>query len=99
MSICICRASIFTYICSFILYIFTVNKSCGQLALLGLQVSWTLMCQDALTKATKNKQIMADTNKMQLAVLFDLSSWCLDDLESRMNRVKIETLVTIQVYF
>jgi dynein heavy chain len=74
-----------------------VNKSCGQLALLGLQVSWTLMCQDALTKATKNKQIMADTNKMQLAVLFDLSSWCLDDLESRMNRVKIETLVTIQV--
>lgn len=56
------------------------------------------MCNEALTKASKNKQIMSDTNKMQLAVLYDLSSWCLEDLESRMNRIKIETLVTIQVH-
>ena len=54
------------------------------------------MCQDALTKAGKNKQIIADTNKMQLTILQDLSSWCLEDLQSRMNRIKIETLVTIQ---
>jgi dynein heavy chain len=75
-----------------------VNKSCGQFALLGLQLSWTSMCQDALSKAGKNKQIIADTNKMQLTILQDLSSWCLEDLQSRMNRVKIETLVTIQVH-
>lgn len=56
------------------------------------------MCQDALTKASKNKQIMADTNRIQIAVLSDLSNWCLEDLESRMNRIKIETLVTIQVH-
>ena len=30
-----------------------VNASCGQFALLGLQMSWTSMCQDALTKAGK----------------------------------------------
>ena len=46
----------------------------------------------------KNKQIMSDTNKMQLTILQDLSSWCLEDLQSRMNRIKVETLVTIQVY-
>ena len=75
-----------------------VNKACGQFALLGLQLSWTSMCQDALSKAGKNKQIIADTNKMQLSILQDLSSWCLEDLQSQMNRIKIETLVTIQVH-
>ena len=75
-----------------------VNKSCGQLALLGLQVSWTVQCQEALSKARANKQIMMETNRNQKAVLDDLSSWCLEDLGSRMNRIKIETLVTIQVH-
>ena len=74
-----------------------VNHSCGQFALLGIQISWTAQCQEALSKAKANKQIMVETNRMQLAVLQDLSSWCLDDLGSRMNRIKIETLVTIQV--
>lgn len=75
-----------------------VNKSCGQFALLGIQVSWTIQCSEALTKARSNKQIMVETNRQQLAVLQDLSSWCLEDLGSRMNRVKIETLITIQVH-
>ena len=75
-----------------------VAKSCGQLALLGLQIMWTVQCQDALSKAKGNKQIMVDTNKHQLAILQDLSAWCLEDLGSRMNRVKVETLITIQVH-
>jgi len=75
-----------------------VDKSCGQFSLLGLQVSWTMACNDALTKARTNKQIMVETNKFQLNVLQDLSSWCLEDLGTRMNRIKIETLVTIQVH-
>ena len=75
-----------------------VDKSSGQFALLGLQVSWTLSCNEALSKAKSNKQIMVETNKLQLNVLQDLSAWCLEDLGSRMNRIKIETLVTIQVH-
>lgn len=75
-----------------------VNKSCGQCALLGLQILWTSQCQDALSKARGNKQVMVETNKTQLITLQDLSSWCLEDLGSKMNRIKIETLVTIQVH-
>jgi len=75
-----------------------VSKSCGQMALLGLQIMWTLQCQDALSKAKGNKQIMVDTNKLQLSILQDLSAWCLEDLGTRMNRTKVETLITIQVH-
>jgi dynein heavy chain len=75
-----------------------VNKTCGQFSLLGLQILWTSQCHDALTKAKHNKQIMVETNKQQLTTLQDLSSWCLEDLGSKMNRIKIETLVTIQVH-
>jgi dynein heavy chain len=75
-----------------------VNHSCGQFALLGLQILWTSQCQDALSKAKTNKHAMVETNKMQLATLQDLSSWCLENLGSKMNRIKVETLVTIQVH-
>jgi dynein heavy chain len=75
-----------------------VSKSCGQLALLGLQLLWTTQCHEALSKARQNKQVMVETNKLQLSTLQDLSSWCLEDLGSKMNRIKIETLVTIQVH-
>ena len=74
------------------------DGACGQFALLGLQVSWTLQVTEALSKAKSNKQIMVESNKFQLSVLQDLSSWCLEDLGTRMNRIKIETLVTIQVH-
>ena len=57
----------------------------------------TVLFRFFLYLAGKNKQIMSDTNKMQLTILQDLSSWCLEDLQSRMNRIKVETLVTIQV--
>ena len=74
------------------------DQSCGQFALLGLQVSWTAQCHEALANAKSNKQIMVETNKFQLSVLQDLSAWCLEDLGTKMNRIKIETLVTIQVH-
>lgn len=75
-----------------------VNKSCGQFALLGLQVWWTTHCTDALNRVKTNKSIMSETAKLITSVLSDLSSWCLEDLGSQMNRVKIETLITIQVH-
>ena len=57
----------------------------------------TTQCQEALDKCRSNKSIMTETNRGQLAVLQEMSSWCLQDLGTKMNRTKIETLVTIQV--
>jgi dynein heavy chain len=76
-----------------------VDGACGQYSLLGLQLMWTADCQQALEagKAGK-KNAMRDANDRALAVLSTLSSWCLQDLGSKMNRTKIETLVTIQVH-
>lgn len=56
------------------------------------------MTPQALDKCRSSKSIMAETLKQQNAVLSELSSWCLTDLGSRMNRVKIETLITIHVH-
>ena len=75
-----------------------VNDTCGQFALLGLQLSWTAQCHEALSKAKQNKAAMLENSRVQLAVLQELSAWCLEDLGSRMNRIKVETLVTIQVH-
>ncbi|CAN0142261.1 unnamed protein product, partial [Pylaiella littoralis] len=74
-----------------------VDCSCGQFALLGLQFSWTAQAK-ALDKCRSNKGIMSETNRGQLGVLQEMSSWCLQDLGTKMNRTKIETLVTIQVH-
>ena len=55
-----------------------------------------MQCQEALDKCRSNKSIMNETNRGQLGVLQEMSSWCLQDLGTKMNRTKIETLVTIQ---
>eukprot|EP01035_Chromulina_nebulosa_P017188 gene17188-22707_t len=57
-----------------------VNNSCGQFALLGLQIWWTYHCSEAINKSKTNKQVMTETSRLQVAVLGDLSSWCLEDL-------------------
>eukprot|EP00936_MAST-01D_sp_MAST-1D-sp1_P000393 g393.t1 len=75
-----------------------VDSTCGQFALLGIQLNWTVDSTTALEQCKTNKRAMQDTNKQQLGVLSELSSWCLQDLGSKMNRKKIETLVTIQVH-
>lgn len=55
-----------------------------------------VQCQGALERCRSNKGVIGETNRKQLAVLQEMSSWCLQDLGSKMNRTKIETLVTIQ---
>ncbi|KAL7690391.1 putative AAA+ ATPase domain, dynein heavy chain region D6 P-loop domain-containing protein [Plasmopara halstedii] len=75
-----------------------VSKTCAQFALLGIQLSWTAECQDALQKCLKTKGIMAQTAKKQGLILSELSSWCLTDLGTKLVRTKIETLITIQVH-
>lgn len=75
-----------------------VDNACGQYSLLGIQLMWTADCEEALTKSKKDKNSVRDANKKSLDVLSTLSSWCLQDLGSKMNRIKVETLVTIQVH-
>jgi dynein heavy chain len=75
-----------------------VDGVCAQLALLAVQFIWTTDMQTALEECRTNKKIFAETRQKTAAVLTTLSSWCLQDLGSKMNRKKIETLVTIQVH-
>lgn len=75
-----------------------VQSTCAQFALLGIQLNWTAQCQEALEKSKTSKNVIPETNKQQLMVLQELSSWCLTDLKTKMNRRNVETLVTIQVH-
>lgn len=75
-----------------------VDWHCGQYALLGLQLMWTADMQAALEASRTRKNAMRDASNRSASVLAAISSWCLQDLGSRMNRTKIETLVTIQVH-
>ena len=75
-----------------------VDNNIAQFALLGIQLLWTMDCQTALETCKAKKNIMKETNQKQLAVLQEMSSWCLQDLGSKANRRKIETLVTIHVH-
>ncbi|KAL4171660.1 hypothetical protein KRP22_009750 [Phytophthora ramorum] len=75
-----------------------VSKTCAQFALLGIQLSWTAECQDALQRCRTTKGIMAQTAKRHGTMLSELSSWCLTDLGTKLTRTKVETLITIQVH-
>ncbi|KAF0689476.1 Aste57867_19083 [Aphanomyces stellatus] len=75
-----------------------VVKSCGQFALLGIQLQWTAQSQEALQKCKTSKGVMTDTSKKQAQLLSELSSWCLTDLGTKLQRIKVETLITIQVH-
>ncbi|RHY51106.1 hypothetical protein DYB38_003376 [Aphanomyces astaci] len=75
-----------------------VLKSCGQFALLGIQLQWTAQSQEALQKCKTSKGVMTDTSKKQAQLLSELSSWCLTNLGTKLQRVKVETLITIQVH-
>ena len=76
------------------------DKFIAQVALLGIQIIWTVDFQEALLKMARDKDrmVMANTNKKFQQMLNDLVATCLTDLGSRMNRTKFETLVTIHVH-
>jgi len=71
---------------------------CAQYSLLGIQLMWTTDCETALMGCRKDRSLVAAANKKTLDVLQLLSQWCLQDLGSKMNRTKVETLITIQVH-
>eukprot|EP00941_MAST-03F_sp_MAST-3F-sp1_P001388 g1388.t1 len=75
-----------------------VDSKPAQFALMGLQLLWTMDCQTAMEECRQKKGVMKQCAQKCLDVLMAISSWCLQDLKTKMNRTKIETLVTIQVH-
>ena len=75
-----------------------VDDSKAQIALLGIQFMWTADTQTALEECKRKKSGMKECNSRQNNLLLELSSWCLQDLGTKVNRKKIETLVTIHVH-
>jgi dynein heavy chain len=77
-----------------------LNRYIAQVGLLGVQLIWTHDTQDALYRASKEKDkaIMGATNKKTGQILTELCNACLTDLGSSMNRTKYETFVTIHVH-
>lgn len=75
-----------------------VDNQCAQYALLGIQFLWTNDQETALESCKQKKNALELAKKKAMEVQRTMGSWCLQDLGSKMNRVKIETLVTIQVH-
>ena len=75
-----------------------VDKNIAQFALLAVQMMWTYETQSALELCQSKKNAMKENSQKQLRVLSEMSSWCLQDLGTKVNRRKIETLVTVHVH-
>ncbi|KAL3815567.1 hypothetical protein ACHAXA_000299 [Cyclostephanos tholiformis] len=75
-----------------------VDNNIAQFALLAVQILWTYETQTALEQCGSKKNVMKDNSVRQSQILNELSSWCLQDLGTKVNRKKIETLVTVHVH-
>jgi len=71
----------------------------SQVALLGIQMVWTNKVQDCLERPAREKLQELDRKKKDVKQIFDeLSAMCLEDIESKLTRKSIETMVTIHVH-
>jgi dynein heavy chain len=69
----------------------------AQIGLLCLQIQWTQMCEEGLTLSKTDKKKMAATNQRITDILNTLIEVTTREL-TKMDRVKYETLITIQVH-
>ncbi|KAI9325129.1 dynein heavy chain, N-terminal region 1-domain-containing protein [Obelidium mucronatum] len=69
----------------------------AQIGLLCLQIQWTAMSEEALTNSKTDKKKMAATNQRVTDILNLLIENTTKDL-TKMDRVKYETFITIQVH-
>ncbi|KAI9150964.1 hypothetical protein H9P43_009579 [Blastocladiella emersonii ATCC 22665] len=69
----------------------------AQIGLLCLQIGWTAMSEEALANCKSDKKKMANTNQRVTDILNTLIEVTTKDL-SKMDRVKYETFITIQVH-
>ena len=71
----------------------------SQIALLGIQMIWTQKVQDALERNQKERNAEMEKKRKEItAIMETLTAMCLEPMESRIVRTKIETLVTIHVH-
>jgi dynein heavy chain len=69
----------------------------AQIGLLCCQIQWTQQCEEALTLSKTDKKKMAATNQKITDILSTMIEITTKEL-TKMDRVKYETLVTIQVH-
>ena len=75
-----------------------VDSSIGQYSLLGIQLMWTTDLEGALERLRHEPKAMEKAKVKHGELTKLLSSWCLEDLGSKANRVKMEVMITIQVH-
>ncbi len=75
-----------------------INRSAGQIALLGIQFMWTSDVQDGLTRLRKFPKALREADQKQKGILETLTAMVTQNIKKKMDRVKIETMVTIQVH-
>ena len=74
-----------------------VNKHCAQASLVGLQLLWTYHVQDCLEKA-KDKKVAESKRNLLTEIWQVIRDLCLSESLTKMDRLKVTTLVTVHVY-
>lgn len=77
-----------------------VKEYQSQIALLGIQILWTTKVTEALERpklADKNAEFAKKKNDID-KIMKELTGMCLEDIPTKLERTKIETLVTIHVH-
>lgn len=67
------------------------------MGLVGIQMVWTDLTENAIKNATAKKTIMKQTNAYFISLLNSLIDCTTRDL-TKMERLKFETLITIHVH-
>lgn len=75
-----------------------VNKYLSQLALLGLQIFWTLDSENAIRNSKTERGIMQNTRKKFEALLSHLIDFTTISSLTKLQRKNIETLITIHIH-
>ena len=76
-----------------------IDKYPAQVVLMGLQIKWTKLVTEALEKRTSEKNKAVNEAKQEITkIMENLGKICRIKETTKMNRQKIETLVTIMVY-
>ncbi|KAL4465245.1 hypothetical protein ABPG74_001959 [Tetrahymena malaccensis] len=71
----------------------------SQIALLGLQIFWTSKIKEGIERLSCNERNAMEIKRNEIKEHLNiLSNICLENLSSAIERIKVETLITIQVH-
>jgi len=71
----------------------------AQIALMGVQVLWTVRVQEGLERLSKNEKNAMEAKRKEVSeMMATLTAMCLEEYSSVVERTKVETLVTIMVH-